>query len=279
MSASSKDQSDIRDKLNNISQIDKSDKINLCQKLSNFKRTGDDLVSSINSIISSWDNIIIKKKKIITQLNKDIDKTKEQIDKLREEFKKDCTIMKEQFKNEKDNWEKLVKESKKFEIDEIIKLNVGGEKFITSKNMFENCYLEQNFLTAMFSGVWLANKDGDDNYFIDRDGSNFGYILNYIRDRQYESVIKTLDIKTKKSLLVEANYYRITELIKILEKVVYINEALVQKRIKIYWEKEKKWFSGKIYKYCKYDQKHFIRYDDGDEKAYNLENKNWEIIS
>lgn len=140
-------------------------------------------------------------------------------------------------------------------------------------------YLEQNFLTAMFSGVWLANKDADDNYFIDRDGTNFGYILNYIRDQQYESVIKTLDIKTKQSLLVEANYYRITELIKILEKAVYTNEALVQKRIKIYWEKEKKWFSGKIYKYCKYDQKHFIRYDDGDEKAYNLENKNWELIS
>ena len=268
----------VKDNIANISQIDESDKINLCQKLSSFKRTGDDLVSGINSIIRSWDEIIIKKKKIINQLNKDIEKTKEEIITLRQEFNCECNKIKDDFNKEKENWETLVQKSKKFKIDEIIKLNVGGKKFITSKNMFENCYLDQNFLTAMFSGAWSPNKDAEDHYFIDRDGTYFGYILNYFRDRQYESVIKTLDIKTKKSLLVEANYYRITELIKVLQRFTHTNEELVNKRVRVYWEKEKKWFAGKIYKYCKYDQKHLIKYDDGDEKSYSLQDKNWELL-
>ena len=37
-------------------------------------------------------------------------------------------------------------------------------------------------LAAMFSGRHNANKGGDGRYFIDRDGTHFRYILNYLRD-------------------------------------------------------------------------------------------------
>ena len=64
-----------------------------------------------------------------------------------------------------------------FKIDEIIKLNMGWYNFVTSKNIFDNCWLSHNFLTAMFTGVWKRNKDDNDNYFIDRDGLYFNHIL------------------------------------------------------------------------------------------------------
>jgi len=37
-------------------------------------------------------------------------------------------------------------------------------------------------LSAMFSGRHNVTKDEDGRYFIDRDGTHFRYILNYLRD-------------------------------------------------------------------------------------------------
>jgi hypothetical protein len=37
-------------------------------------------------------------------------------------------------------------------------------------------------LAAMFSGRHNTQKNDDDRYFIDRDGTHFRYILNYLRD-------------------------------------------------------------------------------------------------
>ena len=145
--------------------------------------------------------------------------------------------------------------------------------------MFDNCYLTENFLTTMFSGVWQPNKDDEDHYFIDRDGKYFEYILNYLRDQEYQIVLKSLDISIKKALYVEANFYGINELLTILRNYIYQNDELVNKRIRIYWEKENKWYNGTIYKYCKYDNKHFVKYDDGEQKSYSLVNKRWELLT
>ena len=268
----------IKNSINNIVEIDKKDKINLCQKLSSFKRTGDDLVNNINSIISSWDDIILKKKQVIATLNKDIDIVKKNIANLRNEFKKEQEDIIAKFNSTKDHWKTLVSESKKFKIDKIVKINVGGYKFVTSKSMFDNCYLTENFLTTMFSGVWEPNKDDHDHYFIDRDGKYFEHILNYLRDQEYQIVLKSLDITVKKALYVEANYYRINELLSILKNYIYTGDELVNERVRIYWEKEAKWFIGTIYKYCKYDNKHYVKYDDGEQKSYSLINKQWELL-
>lgn len=39
-------------------------------------------------------------------------------------------------------------------------------------------------LVVMFSGRYVIDKDSDGNYFIDRDGIYFNYILNFLRNDQ-----------------------------------------------------------------------------------------------
>ena len=143
--------------------------------------------------------------------------------------------------------------------------------------MFDNCWLTHNFLTAMFTGVWKPNKDDNDNYFIDRDGLYFNHILNFIRDKQYILIIKSLNKIDKKALLIEANYYRIDELISLLYAEIYEGDELINMRVKIYWE-DKKWYKGVVYRYNKLNDKHYIRYDDGDEKSYKLKTRKWKVI-
>ena len=144
--------------------------------------------------------------------------------------------------------------------------------------MFDNCWTQNNFLTAMFSGVWKPNLDNDSKYFIDRDGEHFGHILNYLRDHNYAFVIKSLDIKILKLLFVEAEFYRIVELSDILKKSLYVGRDRINKKIKVFWEKDQKWYEGIIKKYTEYDDKYYIKYDDGDEKYCDLKSRKWEFI-
>jgi BTB/POZ domain-containing protein KCTD7/14 len=62
----------------------------------------------------------------------------------------------------------------------IVRLSVGGVIFETSIETL--CADPNSMLAAMFSGRHNVNKDEDGRYFIDRDGTHFRYILNYLRD-------------------------------------------------------------------------------------------------
>lgn len=63
----------------------------------------------------------------------------------------------------------------------IVRLSVGGVHFETSIDTL--CRGDpDSMLSAMFSGRHNVTKDEDGRYFIDRDGTHFRYILNYLRD-------------------------------------------------------------------------------------------------
>ena len=67
--------------------------------------------------------------------------------------------------------EKEVNEREQKTKTDIVKLNVGGKKFATSKTtltMYEN-----SMLSSMFSGQYELAKDDEGNVFIDRDGALF----------------------------------------------------------------------------------------------------------
>eukprot|EP01083_Nonionella_stella_P260763 888660_1 len=97
---------------------------------------------------------------------------------------------------------------------EPITLNVGGLKYETSLHTLTK--YRDSVLSKMFEGKFSLIPSKDGSYFIDRDGTYFGMILNYLRtgkitmpqtDRQY--VIS--------HLLMESQYYQIASLNKELK--------------------------------------------------------------
>lgn len=59
----------------------------------------------------------------------------------------------------------------------LVRLNVGGKEFCTYMDTLTQ--LEPNsMLSAMFSGRHTLCQDDKGCVFIDRDGEDFGYILN-----------------------------------------------------------------------------------------------------
>jgi len=62
-----------------------------------------------------------------------------------------------------------------------INLSVGGSHYTTSLDTLLSD--PESMLAAMFSGLHGAKPDENGRYFIDRDGTHFRYILNYLRDR------------------------------------------------------------------------------------------------
>lgn len=65
----------------------------------------------------------------------------------------------------------------------VISLNVGGYKFVTTLSTLTKD--SNSMLAAMFSGRHHLNTDSEGRYFIDRDGSYFEHILNFLRDSSH----------------------------------------------------------------------------------------------
>ena len=65
-------------------------------------------------------------------------------------------------------------------MDEIIKLNVGGKMYETRR---QTLLADQGSLLAnMPSGEYPNSLQSDGSYFIDRDGTHFHLILDYLRN-------------------------------------------------------------------------------------------------
>ena len=65
-------------------------------------------------------------------------------------------------------------------------------------------------LHAMFSGRFDSKPAEDGSYFIDRDGTHFRYILNYLRTGQ---LVVPEDKIVRRELLNEAEFYRVQGII------------------------------------------------------------------
>ena len=61
-----------------------------------------------------------------------------------------------------------------------VELDVGGQHFSTSLATLRS--KPGTMLDAMFSGRYLVDKAEDGSVFLDRDGSVFGHVLEYLRD-------------------------------------------------------------------------------------------------
>ena len=71
-----------------------------------------------------------------------------------------------------------------------------------------------SMLHAMFSSRFDTKPNEDGSYFIDRDGTHFRYILNYLRTGE---LIVPNDEIIRRELLAEAKFYQVEEMINELE--------------------------------------------------------------
>ena len=74
-------------------------------------------------------------------------------------------------------------------------------------------FIPGSMLHAMFSGRFETKPSEDGSYFIDRDGTHFRYILNYLRTGQ---LIVPKDEIVREELLAEAEFYQVEGIIKAL---------------------------------------------------------------
>ena len=107
-------------------------------------------------------------------------------------------------KMEREAFESVAKKLKDVHFPTTVKLNVGGHYFTTSVHTLNKD--PGSMLHAMFSGRFDTKPAEDGSYFIDRDGTHFRYILNYLRTGK---LLLTEDKVIKKEILDEAEFYQI----------------------------------------------------------------------
>lgn len=92
-------------------------------------------------------------------------------------------------------------------VGDIIHLNVGGQRFSTSRQTLT--WIPDTFFTALLSGRIPSLRDETGAIFIDRDPRNFSTILNYLRTREID--LQATDMRVLRQ---EAEYYGIAPLVK-----------------------------------------------------------------
>ena len=102
-----------------------------------------------------------------------------------------------------------------------IKLDIGGCTYTTSIQTLKRD--PDSMLAAMFSGRHELKQEADGSYFIDRDGTHFRYILNFLREGQVDPSVLPNDVGNMKELLREAKYYQLNGLVAYLEDTVTLN--------------------------------------------------------
>lgn len=68
---------------------------------------------------------------------------------------------------------------------------------------------------------------------------------------------------------------------RILQSKVSVDDdpkEILYHRIRIFWPLDNEWYSGRILRYHPPTQEHFIRFDDGDERWYNLDDREYIIV-
>ena len=134
---------------------------------------------------------------------------------------------------EKKKWEeekKVVDKKFVFKGPKIV-LDVGGMHFSTSRSTLTK--YPESMLGIMFSGrhdlETMQCKDG--SFFIDRDGTYFRHILNYLRDGEevIESFPKSPDVLSE--LLREAKFYQLDGLVPMLGPLLRDIDVINQNKI------------------------------------------------
>ena len=128
-------------------------------------------------------------------------------------------VREEEFIVNKQNFENDIAKMK--EVNKIqetqVKLDVGGHNFVTSVEILTSD--PESLFATMFSGVHPMKQEEDGSYFIDRDGTHFRFVLNFLRNGTLGPVEPTIR-NTLLELLSEAEYYNISGLITAITNIM-----------------------------------------------------------
>ena len=125
-------------------------------------------------------------------------------------------------RKEKEAFESVAKKLDHVHFASTIKLNVGGQYFTTSLQTLTKD--KGSMLHAMFSGRFDSKPAEDGSYFIDRDGSHFRYILNYLRT----GYLLIPDGKLiRKEILEEAEFYQIRGIVNQLHPPPFLGSKIL----------------------------------------------------
>ena len=97
---------------------------------------------------------------------------------------------------------------------DLLHLNVGGVLYTTTKATLSR--YPNSMLGAMFNGSMPTSCDADGRYFIDRDGTLFQYVLNFLRSSQ---LALPEEFKHYEQLAIEADFYQIEPLIQAVSEL------------------------------------------------------------
>ena len=124
-------------------------------------------------------------------------------------MKKAYDVMNQQaidVRKEKEALESVAKKLEYVHFASTITLNVGGQRFTTSLQTTTKDKGSMLPTRHVFRPIWFAKPADDGSYFIDRDGTHFRYILNYLRTGY---LLAPDDKLVRKELLEEAQFYQI----------------------------------------------------------------------
>ena len=103
-----------------------------------------------------------------------------------------------------------------------VKLNVGGQHFTTSVQTLKKD--PNSMLAAMFSGKFEMKPSEDGSFFIDRDGTYFRFILNYLRNGE---LILPEGATFLKELEAEAKFYQLQGILVALKPKEPFEESVI----------------------------------------------------
>ena len=122
-------------------------------------------------------------------------------------IKEACEILKREasrVRQEQESIDAMSKQLDQVHFSSTVKLNIGGQHFVTSVQTLRKD--PNSMLAAMFSGKFDTKPSEDGSFFIDRDGTHFRFILNYLRDGE---LILPEGATALKQFQKEAEFYQI----------------------------------------------------------------------
>ena len=114
-----------------------------------------------------------------------------------------------QLKVNEERFEEISCKISTINFDESIKLNIGGNMFQTSIETLTR--KSESVIAGMFSSKFNLKRGDDGCYFIDRDGTHFRHILNYLRTGKIPS--SSVLNANSEEILDEAEYYGLAGLV------------------------------------------------------------------